>query len=268
MKRKVGINIDCVKGHSPLDTLELIKAQGFECFFTGEYIVDYDEVARIKERGERLGLSYEFIHAPFRSVNGVWGDEEQAKPFVDGIVNAIDNASRCAVPYIILHASSGWTPPPMNEQGFKRYDYLVSYAKERGVGLAIENLRIYDYYAKLIERYKNFGAVYFCYDNGHEHCYNFDADHIAVFKDIMKCTHIHDNFGKTSQDPSIDDDLHFLPFDGNFDYAQMIRRMDENGYDGPLTLEVFNSLSPCYENLSAEEFIKTCYDRIVKIANM
>ncbi len=268
MKRKVGINIDCINGLSPLQALELIKAQGFDCFFTGEYIVDRGEVEKIKERGEKLGLSYEFIHAPFRKANAMWEESEETDIFMAEIKNAVDNASISSVPRIILHASSGYTPPPITDAGLRRYDQLIEYAQKKKVSVAIENLRVFSYYDTLLKRYQENPFVCYCYDNGHEHCYNFDADHIAVYKSKMQCTHIHDNLGKTSKEPTVNVDLHLIPYDGNYDYAQMIRRMDENGYDGPLVLEVFQESSERYSSMSARQFLETCYERIMKIARL
>ena len=268
MQRKLGINCDCVKDFAALQALDIIKETGFDCFFTGTRITDLATVTAIKEKAEKLGLSYEFIHAPYKGVNAMWSEDETTKAFMDSIKQAIDNAAAACVPQIILHASSTWSPPQINEDGFARYDELVDYATHKNVAIAFENMRVIDHCSALLERYKNNPYAVFCYDNGHEHCNTPEISYLEKYGKRTRCTHLHDNFGKLDNYLTVDGDLHLLPFDGNFDFAQMIKRMDENGYTGALTLEVFNTRREDYKTLTAEEFIRTCYERLKKISKM
>lgn len=268
MKRKLGINCDCVNSVNPVDTLEILKDVGFDCFFSDTGNLDLPTMTALREKADKLGLSYEFAHAPFRAVNSMWEETEETQPFMDSIKSALDNSEKAGVPKIILHASSKWNPPPMTDAGFARYDELVEYAEKRKVGMAIENLRIFDYYYALIERYKGNKYVSFCYDNGHEHCCTPEIDNIQIFAGNISCTHLHDNLGKLDNYLTVDGDLHLLPFDGNFNFEQMIRRMDKANYTGPLVLEVGNTLHPSYLKLTPEEFITTCYERVKKISEM
>ena len=268
MKRKLGINCDCVKGLSSVDALDILKDVGFDCFFSGTTTLNVKDITDLKNKSEKIGLSYEFIHAPFRAVNSMWKETEETQPFMDSIKQSIDLAEKAGVSKIILHASSKWIPPERTDAGFARYDELVEYAEKRKVGMAIENLRIFDYYYALIERYKDNKYVSFCYDNGHEHCSTPEVDNIQIFADKISCTHLHDNLGKLDNYLTVDGDLHLLPFDGNFNFEQMIRRMDKANYTGSLTLEVFNTMRPDYTQLTPEEFITTCYERVKKISEM
>lgn len=268
MKRKLGINCDCIKDFDALQALDIIKETGFDCFFSGTRTLDIASVTALREQAEKLGLSYDFIHAPYQAVNNMWGEDENTKPFMESIFYAMDCAAAASVSKIILHASSKWNPPEITERGFARYDELVAYAEKKKVGIAFENLRIFEYYNALLQRYKNNPLISFCYDNGHEHCCTPETDNIQIFADKISCTHLHDNFGKLKNYLTVDGDLHLLPFDGNFDFAQMIRRMDENGYTGALTLEVFNTTREDYKTLTAEEFIRTAYERLKKISEL
>jgi sugar phosphate isomerase/epimerase len=73
--------------------------------------------------------------------------------------------------------------------------------------------------------------------------------------------------GRPFEDKTHDYDAHMLPFDGTYDYVQMMRKLDEYGYAGPLTLEVGQN-RPEYLAMSPEEFLATCYERIKKISEM
>lgn len=265
MKRKLGIIASCLKDIATVDALDKIKAAGFETIFTGEY--KYEDVAPIKEKADALGLVYETIHAPFRAINDMWIPGMKYLGIYEALKTSIDSAAACGIPYVITHVSSGWNPPEVNDLGLQRYDELVLYAREKGVTLAFENLRLLGNLSYLADRYRGMKNVAFCFDCGHEHCYTKTVSMIDVFTTHICCTHIHDNHSRPLEDTVNDFDEHLLPFDGTYDYAKMMRKLDEYGYAGPLTLEV-SMHRPEYLCMTHEEFLSTCYERIKKISEM
>ena len=260
MQRKLGTNADCIKNGDICETLKKIKALGFDCFFVNGYDADF---VTYKNLADELGLTFEFIHAPFRGINSIWLEGDEYKDLYDKICQSIDAAAACSVPVVITHLSSGWQPPAVSELGLSRFDALVEFAEQRGVILAFENLRTYENLMMIMERYNDRENVRFCYDCGHEYCYTHGVDWIKIFGKKLICTHIHDNFG---YDRSCDPDIHILPFDGTLDYADMMRRLDKVGYDGSLMLEVFNSTKPEYAAIGEDNFLAECAERIKKIA--
>ena len=262
MQRKLGIVADCIVGKNPVDTLEKIKAHGFECFFSGAHIYDQKNVAALQEKAQKLGLDYEFIHGPFDNINEMWTSQETPHVFTE-MCKAIDSASMFGIKTVIAHVSSGFTPPPVNDLGLFRFDAWVEYAEKKGVILAFENLRKLGNLACLFDRYEDkTQAVRFCYDCGHEHCYTINVPFLEFYGDKLICTHIHDNFGKNEQ--RVDGgDLHLLPFDGDIDYQKMMRGLNGAKYQGSLMLEVFNT---DYQNMTEDEFISSAYERIKKIS--
>lgn len=265
MKRKLGINIHHFNGTGLLDALDLIRSVGFETFFTGP--VSNEQAAAVKEKADRLGLEYEFIHAPFAGINDMWHSGMGYLTIYNGIKESIDVAANNGIRSVITHVSSGWNAPAINDIGLARFDELVLYAKEKGVILAFENLRVLGNLAYLVDRYAHVDNVRFCFDCGHEHCYTKTVSWLDIFVDKVICTHIHDNHSRTMEDKVSDGDEHLLPFDGTYDYAQMIRKMDQYNYTGSLMLEVNNFL-PKYKHMSAEEFAATAYERIKKISEL
>ena len=77
---------------------------------------------------------------------------------------SIDTAANNGIGMVITHVSSGWNPPPVNDLGLSRFDKLVLYAKERGITLAFENLRLLGNLACLVDRYEKEENVRFCFD--------------------------------------------------------------------------------------------------------
>ena len=266
MKRKLGINVECLRGVNYDKALPLIKQAGFDCYFTGRCNVDV--VRDMKKQGEALGLTLEFIHAPFGGINTMWLAGLDYLKIYNGMKEAIDTAAALDVPSVIMHVSSGWECPEINEIGLARFDSLVEYAIEKGVTLAFENLRRVGILSYFVDRYRKIDNVRFCYDSGHEHGYTKNIRWMDIFQNKMIATHIHDNMSRPDYDESFDPDTHFLPFDGTCDYERMMRDLDKYGFEGALVLEVNNVSRPEYKEWSYEEFLATCYERIKKISEM
>ena len=264
MNRKKGINSDCIRGADERVTLELMKEAGFEAFFT--FQKDTKELMSIKEKSVKLGLTGEFIHAPYKGINDMWMSGVSYWDIFKKMTDTIDNADCCDMRCVIIHVSSGDNAPQVNDLGLSRFDALVEYAEKKNVVLAFENLRKIGNLGVLVERYEKIDTVKFCYDCGHRHCYTPQLEWIDVFSEKLFCTHIHDNLGRTVE--RIDDDLHLLPLDGNFDFESMMKLLDRADYQGTLMLEVFNTAHPLYRKLGAEKFIKKAYDRLTKIIEM
>lgn len=63
-------------------------------------------------------------------------------------------------------------------------------------------------------------AVGFCWDSGHELCYNHGRDMLAQYGDRLLGTRLNDNLGVRDDGGQITflDDLHLLPFEGIADW--------------------------------------------------
>lgn len=265
MKRRLGIIAGCLDGIDTIASLEKIKKAGFDCFFTSEYKMD--EVTKIKNEAVSLGLDYEFIHAPFHSINTIWTQGAEYLEVMEYMKESIDSASANKIPYVITHLSSGWYPPSVSDLGFERLDELVRYAREKGVTLAFENLRVLGNITCIMERYAKEKNVSFCFDCGHEHCYTKTVSIMDIFTTRVSCTHIHDNNSRGLFEKDGHFDLHLLPFDGTYNYEKMMSKLNEYGYCGALMLEVRQNYDE-YKKLSHEEFLREAFRRIAKISNM
>ena len=93
MKRKLGINMDCMRGVvDELTVLELSHKIGFEAFTTAN--TDPENVAALRAKADELGMEFSFLHAPYRGINVLWeADEEAAELFAQKIRDAIDAAA-------------------------------------------------------------------------------------------------------------------------------------------------------------------------------
>lgn len=266
IKRPFGIYAGCLKDVREIDALPLLRETGFERFFTmwrGD-----EHLAALVEKGRELGMLCESVHALFPAVNSIWQADNEDFYHLDRITReTIAAAGKNGVPYVVLHLSSGWTPPNVCDLGLARIHSWVECAKKHSVKLAFENLRALSHLAVLAAVYRNDPDVGFCFDFGHEHCFTKTIDWMHVFEDQVLCTHIHDNFSRGEKDAS-KVDRHLLPFDGTCDYPRVMSRLDEYGYTGSLTLEIHNSSSPDYLAMSHRDFLSTAYARLEKLAEL
>ncbi len=264
MERKLGILAECIRSNDPVDNLKLMRDAGFNCYMIDAGNIALEAAKPIVEAGNALGLTCESLHSPFKGINDMWQYGLNYLTVFKGIKTAIDTAAALAIPCVVVHVSSGWKAPQVNDLGLARYDEIVSYAAEKGVKIAFENLRKVGNLACLIDRYENFDHVGFCYDFGHEHCYTETVRWMDIFKGKLLTTHIHDNFGRP-EDPKGDGDLHLMPFEGNVNYESCVAELDKYGYEGALVLELTTAR---YEDMAPEEFLAKAYAALKKISDM
>ena len=265
MKQKLGVVANCLADKTEYEALDPIRAVGFDAVFSESN--DPATVCALREKCDRLGLSLDFLHAPFRGINNFWLPGPAYEELRRGIEKSIESAAAADVGLVVCHVSSGWTPPQLCDLGFARFDALVEYARERNVTIAFENLRKVGNLAAIMERYENVPEVGFCYDIGHEHCYTRTVHYMDLYADRLLCTHIHDNHGREKDDWS-DPDEHLLPFDGNIDYADIARRLHEAEWNGTLMLEIYDKCRPDYREMGNEAFLKTAFERIERISKL
>ena len=264
--RKLGMNVCGLGAPSRAEGLEIMKKVGFDCFFTGAF--HYDEVAELREKADALGLDFDFIHGPFQGIGGInamWLPGVDYRQLFNDMKECIDSAFACGVPTVVIHVSSGWNAPQVNDLGLSRYDELVLYAQQKGVRIAFENLRKLGNVAYFADRYENLSHVGFCFDCGHEHCYTPNVCWQDIFSARLLCTHLHDNHGPAKVGATEREDEHLLPFDGTYDFTRMIRKLDEYVYTGSLMMELSRQ-NPQYECMTPEEFATEAYARVKKMS--
>ena len=80
---------------------------------------------------------------------------------------------------------------------------------------------------------------------------------LKQFGNRLFALHLQDNGGKHNQ--------HQLPFDGNIDWAKVMKKISCTNYKGATTLEPMNW---DYEQLSIREFLSLAFQKAVRIDNM
>ncbi|MBR1835908.1 MAG: sugar phosphate isomerase/epimerase [Kiritimatiellae bacterium] len=205
------------------------------------------DMTPLARRCKALGLVLQSLHAPWNKAADLWGDDEaKGAASADEMIGCLRAAAETGAPLVVVHAWIGFEPTPATQAGIDRFGRVAAEAAALGVKVAVENTEGEEHLDALLAAFRGEPAVGFCWDTGHELCYNRGRDLMADFGDRLICTHINDNLGIS--DPSGPttwlDDLHLLPFDGVADWPGIARRLAASPFRGPLTFELNKASRP------------------------
>lgn len=270
-KQKLSISVG---GAPDAALLTLLKQTGFDAV-SPVWHPAFDEKA-VCEAAQAAGLVLQSLHAPFGSCDKLWSAD--AAVCADALAEqlaALEACARCGIPVLVAHTWIGFAYTFDAEKlYFGNFDALVARAKELGVKIAFENTEGESYLAMLMDAFKDSPSVGFCWDTGHEMCYNHSKDMLSLYGDRLIATHLNDNLGIKDYGGEIiwTDDLHLLPFDGIGDWQDITARMNDHGYDGILTFELNVRSKPdryenaAYARMSFEEYLAEAYKRACRVA--
>jgi sugar phosphate isomerase/epimerase len=154
-----------------------------------------------------------------------------------------------------MHVIGGTKRPMYSEIGLQRVKKIIEVCEELDVNLALENVREIVHINYIFENLKS-RKLRMCLDFGHLNCFTkntFEID-FEKYRDLIICTHIHDNDGSNDQ--------HRLPFYGNVDYQYIAKELKKIGYQGPLTSEARIKEKHMF---TEDEFIIKVYEALTKI---
>ena len=115
---------------------------------------------------------------------------------------------------------------------------------DKGITLGFENVEGEEYLAALYDAFKDHPSFGFCFDAGHELCYNRGKDMLSLYGQKLCHTHLNDTVGVTGKDIFWTDDLHLVMGDGIADWKGVMRRIRACDYSGVLTCELTLSNKP------------------------
>lgn len=241
-----------------IETINSIKNAGFKNVFVQWY--DEDWAYSQKEQVnlcKKLGLNIIFAHLGYQNINSIWEEGTQGEKLVERYKRNIKECYDNKIPMVIMHLTSKKQAPMYGELGLNRIKEIVEYAKKLNIKIAFENTRLQGYLEYVLGNIKD-ENVGICFDAGHYHVHFDDKFNFEFFKDRIFAVHLHDN------DKS--KDLHLLPFDGTINWKDVIKKLKESNYNGPVTLELCYRYD--YLKSSIDDFYKKGYDIGIKLAEM
>ncbi len=263
---------DCF-GMSTTEQIKTFAKIGFDGFFT-EWQTD-SPLEEWVQAARETGMTYHSIHAPFGRSADMWGDDPaRGQEALDGLLACLTDCKLWEVPIMVVHAFIGFEDHTPTQAGLERFGRLVQSAENSGVRIAFENTEGEEYLFALMDEFADHPAVGFCWDSGHEMCYNHSQDLLARLGDRLIITHLNDNLGIRDYNGKITwkDDLHLLPFDGVADWDDNVERLKKCNYDGVLTFELTRDSKPGrhendrYKKMEPIEYLTEAYKRACRIA--
>lgn len=174
------------------------------------------EGIRAAAAANAAGLTVETVHASYCGVNEIWTDGAQGEERTEYFLSCVRGTAAIGVKTMILHLSSGDTPPPFGEVGLRRQERICREAERLGVAIGYENLRKTSYLTDLFAHVSS-PARKFCYDCGHERLYDGGDGVLERYGQDLVAVHLHDNGGMQ--------DDHLLPFTGCIDWERLAGRL-------------------------------------------
>ena len=266
---QVAINLMGGSGLSPDEHISLLKRIGWDGFFTGW---DPDKTSAYAAAAEKFGMIYTSIHAPFTQVRYLWNEGELGEQVTNDLIACVRDCAKHGVPVMVIHPFIGFEDHDPTEVGLRNFGKIIAEADALGVRLGFENVEGEEYLAAIFDRYADHPSLGFCFDTGHELCYNRGKDMLADYGHALCHTHFNDNVGVTGKDIFWTDDLHLLMGDGIADWNGIMRRIRACDYDGVLTCELTFGNKPGknthdgYAAMGHEAFYAMALERVKKLA--
>ena len=271
-KQKLCLGTGAGFEYSIKEQIRIFRLAGFEGYF-----VNWDrslDIKDIKAYGDSLGMIFQSIHAPFGKVASMWEQTEKTEMAIDEHLCCLRDCAANDVPIMVVHAFIGFDKHEPTEFGIENFRIVVEEAQKLGVKIAFENVEGEEYLAAVMEAFKDYDCVGFCWDTGHEMCYNHSKDMMALYGDRLLCTHINDNLGIRDYNGKIidQDDLHLLPFDGIADWQDIVHRLNTYHFDDILTFELSKTSkwkrhdNDMYTQMRFEDYVAAAYNRACRVA--
>ena len=272
-RKKLGFSMGQSFGLSIPEAVQLVKASGFDAL-SPEWQADGSHAAYI-HAAQECGLELHSLHAPFGKAKDMWGSDcEKGQAALDELLACLHDCAEYGIPIMVAHTFIGFKDHTPTPEGLARYGQLAAEARKCGVKIALENTEGEEYLHALMAHFAQDETVGFCWDSGHEMCYNHSQDLLARYGDRLLVTHLNDNLGIRDFNGEITwlDDLHLLPFDGIADWTENAARLRKSRCPEILNFELGRNSKPgrhendLYGKMTAEEYLAECYKRACRVA--
>ena len=250
MKLSVETNI-ISKRFGEYKAIELIKQAGFDgidyTFFDCEERLgdNYIEYAKeLRKHLDNVGIECVQAHAPSYALKYSPDYDISMQEYL-WMVHSVETAAILGAKSIVVHSISVPKGVDFKEYNLRFYKNLIPYCEKFGIYLAVENM--YEKGVKrrcmksklgspeelngMIEKINSPRAVA-CIDIGHAAVTGYEPEDFidGVKNEYIKTLHVHDN--------DYIGDCHYLPYEGEFNWNEIIKALKRAGYNGDMSLEI------------------------------
>ena len=273
-RQKISISLGNRYKKPTTELIPIVKAAGFDGI-SPEWEKESD-LAAIVDAAKAEGLALVSLHAPYGGSADVWQEGEEGERALSELLLSLQDAHTYGFPILVCHVWIGFGEEPTpTKKGLARLSLLVARAAELGVRIAFENTEGDAHLAAVLDHFKENESVGYCWDSGHEMCYNRSRDLLALYGDRLIVTHLNDNLGISRFDGDIfwTDDLHLLPYDGIADWENNIARLKKSrplsflNFELSLTSKPNRHENDAYAAMPYEQYFALASARACRIAS-
>lgn len=198
----------------------------------------------------------------FNQAHGLWPKDDTTETLRNNnkqlYIRQIKGCSYLGCKNLVIHPVQpyGWGEEQNSvltfNENVKLLRELSDVASCYDVNICLENLPFYGYSLSKTENIRKVvdevdcQNIKICFDVGHANVMKENIfNSIITAGEKLAVLHIHDNYGTR-------DDRHYIPFQGNIDWDEFIRGLNEIGYNGCMSLETVISMrtpEPMLENM-------------------
>lgn len=272
-KQKIGISLG--GDISNAESVKMLSKIGFEAISP---IIKKDiDLESIVRAARDCGMEIQSLHAPYIQSKAMWSeDEKEYVPAKEELFRALEECKKYNIPIMVMHVWISFDySVNVTNIGLLNYKEIVDRATEYGIKIAFENTEGIEYFHALMNYFKGNETVGFCWDSGHEMCYNHSVNLLEQYGDRLLVTHLNDNLGISRYDGKVvsnTDDIHLLPYDGiadwdyNIERLKKSRRLEVLNFELSVTSMWERHDNDIYTKMTKEEYYCEAYKRACRIA--
>lgn len=196
------------------DRAKKIKSIGFDSVITNADNSFNKENGSIKKQiklFKKSDLKVSSLHMRYKQseLSNFFCDNKRGKKLEKNLISDVKIAHKYGFKCVVVHLCG-----KPNKIGLDRLNRVLKVCEKLNVPLAIENIDEREPFVYAFEHINN-SYLRFCYDSGHNHCFDPDFDYLDKYGDKLICLHLHDNKG--------DKDSHALNKYGNIDWESLAK---------------------------------------------
>lgn len=198
---------------------------------------------------KKVGLKLSSLHMRYKEkeLKNFFLDNKIGNKIEKNIIKDLKIAKKYGFSCVVVHLVGEFS-----EIGKERLKRILLVCEKINIPLAIENIDYQYLFKKVFSELEN-KYLKFCYDSGHNNCFDSYCDYLNEYGDKLVCLHLHDNDGL--------DDLHTLNEFGNIDWdniAKGLAKCNEVSIDSELLMNYKSKYN-------GEEVLKECYKQACKL---
>lgn len=219
---------------SPEERAQKIGEAKFDCVITSNDKNFKKQNGSIRRqlrlfKKNNIGLSSLHMQYKTEELPYFWQESKIGDKIEKTLKQDVKTAKKFGFSCVVVHLKG-----EPNKIGYDRLNRVLKLCEKLKLPLAIENIDDQNCFLRTFENVKS-DYMLFCYDSGHNHCFDPEFDYLTQFGDKLIALHLHDNLGPNVTKEQLVElnvkkndcvvDLHTLNKYGNIDWDLIAQKL-------------------------------------------